>query len=282
MDKHLKILVTGANGYIGSRVVKTLLDFGNDVIASDINNSHIDERAKFIKADIFSKQDNWFEFFDKPDVCLHLAWLDGFKHNSDKHMLFLSSHYEFLTNLINHGLKHLATMGTMHEVGYYEGAIDENTPCNPMSQYGIAKNALRASMLLFCKDKDVTFQWLRAFYIYGNDKYGASIFCKIQQSASEGNKTFPFTTGRNKYDFIEVNELAKQISLSIMQEEVNGVINCCSGIPISLADKVENYIKENNLSIKLEYGKYPDRKYDSPCVYGDNSKILKILNNSKK
>lgn len=43
-------------------------------------------------------------------------------------------------------------MGTMHEVGYWEGAIDEHTPCNPQSQYGIAKNAMRQSLMLTAKD----------------------------------------------------------------------------------------------------------------------------------
>lgn len=46
---------------------------------------------------------------------------------------------------------------------------------------------------------------------------------------------------------------------------------------MSLADRVEQFIKDNHLKIKLKYGAYPDRPYDSPCIYGDNNKILKIL-----
>lgn len=277
----MKILVTGANGYIGSKVVKQLCDFNIEVIATDFDNKNIDVRAKFIKANIFEDNDDWYAFFDKPDVCLHLAWRDGFVHNSDKHMLDLSSHYKFMTNLIKNGLKQIAAMGTMHEIGYHEGAIDENTPCNPLSQYGIAKNALRKSIELFAKQQECKFQWLRAYYIFGDDLYGNSIFCKIRQAVKDGKTTFPFTTGKNKYDFIHVEELAKQISLSVMQNKVLGVINVCSGKPVSLAEQIEWYISKNNLPIKLDYGKYPDRPYDSPCIYGDNSKIKLILNKNE-
>ena len=83
----MKILVTGANGYIGSKVVSELCDSGVDVVATDFRKNNIDSRAKFVEADIFKDNDNWFKFFEEPDVCLHLAWRDGFIHNSDKHML---------------------------------------------------------------------------------------------------------------------------------------------------------------------------------------------------
>lgn len=273
----MKILVTGANGYIGSKVVKQLCDDGAEVIASDFDNSNIDSRAKFIKANIFEEGINWFDYFNKPDVCLHMAWRDGFVHNSEKHMGDLSRHYKFMTNLIDNGLSTIVSMGTMHEIGYWEGAIDENTPCNPLSQYGIAKNALRKSIELFASQKNCKFMWLRAYYIFGDDLFGNSIFCKIRQAVKDGKEKFPFTSGKNKYDFIHINDLAKQISACVRQDRVTGIINCCSGKPVSLADQVEWYIKNNNLPIALDYGKFPDRPYDSPCVYGDDTKIKEIL-----
>ena len=58
---------------------------------------------------------------------------------------------------------------------------------------------------------------------------------------------------------------------------MDGIINCCSGNPISLAEAVENFINQNGFNIKLNYGAFPDRPYDSPCIYGDNSKIQIIL-----
>jgi nucleoside-diphosphate-sugar epimerase len=272
-----KVLVTGAGGYIGRHVVSELLNLGAEVIATDLDIDNIDSRATSIKSDIFSGSPEIYKELNSPDVLLHMAWKDGFVHNSDSHLKYLSKHYEFIINMVQGGLKHVAVMGTMHEIGYYEGVISENTPTNPISMYGIAKDALRKSIQLYLKDKDVVLQWLRAYYIYGDDKKNNSIFAKIIQANEDGKELFPFTTGKNKYDFIRVEDLAKQISATVVQNKVNGIINCCSGIPISLAEKVEAFIKESNFNIKLKYGAFPDRPYDSPAVWGDNSKIQEIL-----
>ena len=93
----------------------------------------------------------------------------------------------------------------------------------------------------------------------------------------QGKETFPFTSGKNKYDFIEINQLAEQISAASIQTEITGIINVCSGKAISLKDKVEDFLIQNNLSIRPNYGTFPDRPYDSQIVYGNTDKIKKIL-----
>ena len=277
-----KILITGAGGYIGRHVVQKLLEHDSvQVIATDLSVDGIDERAQIIKADIFGEFEDIFAYLGSPDACVHMAWRDGFVHNSHAHMGDLSRHYNFLTTMLDGGLRQLTVMGTMHEIGYHEGAIDEKTPCNPISMYGIAKDALRKSTQLFIGAKDIVFQWLRAFYIYGDDKRNNSIFAKLLLAAEEGKKEFPFTTGKNLYDFIHVEELADQIAACAVQSEVTGIINCCKGKPVSLADKVEEFIRENGLNIKLVYGAFPDRQYDSPGIWGDSRKIERILGKNR-
>ena len=273
-----KILVTGAGGYIGRYVVKKLLNFNFNVIAVNLNTDEIDKRAQIIEKNIFEDFDNDFSQLGNPDICIHLAWRDGFIHNSHNHMGDLSNHYNFLKKIIDAGISQLIILGSMHEVGYYEGAIDEYTPCNPITLYGIAKDSLRRSIQLLTNEKNIVFQWLRAFYIYGDDCRSSSIFSKILFAAGNGQKEFPFTTGKNLYDFIHVEQLASQIAACANQSEITGIINCCTGKPVSLAEKVENFIKDNDLNIKLSYGSFPDREYDSPGIWGDNKKIMAIIN----
>lgn len=272
-----KVLVTGASGYIGRHVVKRLCDLGHIVIAADFKFTELDNRAITCKVPIFSGDTDIFEQLGSPDVCIHLAWRDGFIHNSNNHMGDLSNHVTFIRNMIDGGLKSLAVMGTMHEIGYWEGKIDENTPCNPLSQYGIAKNALRESVMLIAKEKNCIFHWLRAYYITGDDLKAANIFSKISKAAMEGKTEFPFTTGKNKYDFIDINDLAKMIVTASLQDKINGIINVCSGEPMTLAERVEKFISEHGYNIKLIYGAFPDRPYDSPGEWGDNTKISAIM-----
>jgi len=72
--------------------------------------------------------------------------------------------------------------------------------------------------------------------------------------------------------------LARQIAACVTQQEVAGIINCCTGEPVSLADKVESFIREHGFNIQLDYGAFPDRAYDSPAIWGNAEKIQKIMN----
>ena len=272
-----EILVTGAGGYIGRHVVSALLERGHEVAVVDFRTEGIDPRARVADVDIFSGAEDIYDQLGRPEIVLHMAWRDGFKHNSAAHIDDLAKHMHFTENLFKGGLKHFATMGTMHEVGYWEGAIDEAAPCNPKSLYGISKNALRQFTQLVAAQNEAMYQWIRAYYITGDDLRGDSIFSKLMKAGAEGKTHFPFTTGKNHYDFITVDELGRQIALAATQDQVTGVINACSGQPMSLAERVEAYIKENDLNITLDYGAFPDRPYDSPGVWGDRKKMDQIL-----
>ena len=245
----MRILVTGANGYIGRYVVKELLDKGQEVYVSDVRYDDVDERAVRTDAQIFEDDPDIFTKLGSPDACVHMAWRNGFVHNDRSHIDDFPKHYQFIKNMVDGGLKQIVVMGSMHEVGYHEGAVDENTPCNPRSLYAVAKNALRQLTMMLAEDKGIICQWIRGYYILGDDLKNNSIFSKIVAAANEGKKEFPFTSGKNKYDFISVQELAKQIAAVASQQEITGIINCCSGQPVSLADKVESFIKENGYDI---------------------------------
>ena len=271
----MRVLVTGANGFLGTGIVKQLLNDGVEVIATDIKNDSIDKRAKTKCANIF-EIDNPYIFFEKPDAVLHLAWRDGFVHNSINHILDLSKRYNFLTNFIDNNVGKIAALGSMHEIGFYEGSINENTPTNPQSLYGISKDALRKSIELKCKEKNVHFQWLRGFYIVSNSERGCSIFSKIVQASLNKEKNFPFTMGLNQFDFLDYEVFCKYVAHTVEQNEINGIINICSGRPEKLSDRVEKFIKENDYNITLNYGAFPERPYDSKAIWGDDFKIKMI------
>ena len=272
----MKILITGANGYIGQGVVSEFVQRGVDVIASDISIDNIKDDICKISGNIFELEDP-YTYLHEPDILVHLAWRDGFKHNADSHMIDLPKHYLFLKKMMDSGVKKVCVMGSMHEVGFYEGSINENTPCNPMSLYGIAKNALRNAVSLYAEERKIDFMWLRGYYIVGHAEYGSSIFSKIVQAVREGKKEFPFTTGQNQYDFLKYEDFCKQVVSAALQDDIKGIINCCSGYPQKLADAVEDFIKEKKYPIKLKYGVYPERAYDSKAVWGDAKMINEIL-----
>ena len=272
----MKILVTGANGYLGQGIVKTLLDDGHEVIAASRSMVYVDKRAVQVGGNIFDFDDP-YRAYGCPDIMLHLAWRNGFVHNDRSHLEDLPKHYAFIEKMIASGLQRLAVMGSMHEIGFWEGSIKADTPTNPQSLYGIAKNSLREAVEILTKTNNIPLQWIRGFYIVGNTEHGCSIFSKITQAERKGQEQFPFTSGQNQWDFLDYNDFCQEVAMVVEQQKYHGIINVCHGRPEKLAERVERFIAENHYKIKLAYGTFPDRPYDSKAVWGDDSIIREIM-----
>jgi dTDP-6-deoxy-L-talose 4-dehydrogenase (NAD+) len=274
------VVITGAGGYVGRHVTHAVAELGYDAVAVVRHHRGRDFRddVRVVEADVLAPE---FDIAtvaatDQIAAVIHLAWQDGFVHNAPSHLARLSDHYRFLVGLADAGVERIAALGSMHEIGYWEGAVTAETPTNPATLYGIAKDALRRSASLTLGAR-VEFVWLRAYYILGDDRRNRSIFTKLLEAADRGDSVFPFTTGRTLYDFIDVAELGRQIAIAATTAGVTGVLNVSTGEPESLADRVERFIAENELDIALQYGAFPDRPYDSPGIWGEASRIDELM-----
>ncbi|SFJ55389.1 dTDP-6-deoxy-L-talose 4-dehydrogenase (NAD+) [Phyllobacterium sp. CL33Tsu] len=272
----MRYLVTGGCGYVGQHVVSALISRGHEVVVASRTVSGGAVGAEYLQLDILNDNRNLYEISGKPDVLIRLAWEDGFNHASSKHLSNLPQHVTFLRRMLEAGLKHIVGVGTMHEVGYHIGPVDEATPTFPLHAYGIAKNYLRSVQTLMCKEFGAVDQWIRCYYIYGDDMLNNSIFTKLLRAEAEGKTEFPLNTGELLYDFIHVNELGLQVADVSEQASVIGIVNCCSGEPVTLKTMVLRFIEENHLHIKPVWGAFPMRPYDSRALWGDPAKIQRV------
>lgn len=160
----MNILVTGANGYLGRGICRALLEEGHRVIAADLRSRGLPEGVIYAPGDLFTVA-NPYQYYRSPDVCLYLAGQDGFHHQSRSHIENLPKHWQCIQNLLEGGLPQLAVMGSVHEVGPWEGQVRPDTPMQPCHPYGIAKEALCRLTKSQSKAEDRIFQWLRAYYV---------------------------------------------------------------------------------------------------------------------
>ena len=283
-----KILIMGANGYIGSHLTRYMCDQNSkyEVLASGRKNINIDKRASYVAYDIKQELNDpkqFAQYFGYPDICVYLTWQDGFNHNAMSHMRDLYYHWNFIKQMLDNGLNHLAVMGTFREYGTFRGAAREDLQVTPDNFYVLAKDTLHKAIQLYIDNRhlNVCFQWIRPFSVYGDDELNNSIFSKILQWEKEGKEFFPCTLGVERYDYIHIDETVRQIEAIVSQTEVDGAINCCTGISTSLRNQIESFLKDNKLNIRPQYGAFERRSYDSDEIYGDRSKISTILEKSK-
>lgn len=284
----MKVLVTGATGFIGNYVVNALLKKDFQVIATSKNQKKAREynwykKVRYVPYNLDRNKKNLWQFFQKPDIAIHLAW-NGLQNYKDlNHFeIILFRHYRFLKNLIEGGLTSLTVAGTCLEYGLQTGCLSEEAQVQPITSYGLAKDTLRRFLMQLKLKYKFSFKWLRLFYIYGEGQNQKSLLANLEMALVKKQKEFKMTKGNQIRDYLHVVKLAQYIVEVATQNKTEGIINCCSGNSITLHQLVNNYLKEKHYKIKLNLGFYPYCDYEPMAFWGDNRKLKQILNNKKK
>ncbi len=282
-----KILVTGATGFIGNYVIPELLRQNCKVIATSADHEKAMEAAwysqvRYIPFNLkeFDNSVDLYSFFGEPDAMIHLAW-EGLPNYKEAFHIEenLPRHYAFLSNMINNGLKDLLVTGTCFEYGMQEGCLSEDMETRPANPYAAAKDQLRQQLEAVAAEKHIHFIWVRLFYMYGRGQSANSLFSQLDRALANGERVFNMSGGEQQRDYLPVEQVAANIVAISMQNKVEGIINCCSGKPVSVKELVQQYLAEKKQTIKLNLGFYAYTDYEPMRFWGDNSKLKTIIIN---
>ncbi|HTE34456.1 MAG TPA: NAD(P)-dependent oxidoreductase [Chryseolinea sp.] len=286
----MKVLVTGASGFIGRHLIGSLLKIGHSVFASSTSALKASKfewfpNVSFIEYRIGEAYDDrdLYSFFEEPDVLIHLAW-DGLPDFKGLHHLErnLPAHLNFLGNLINNGLTDLTITGTCLEYGLVEGELNENMPSQPVVAYAVAKDRLRESIQLIGSAVALDFKWVRLFYMYGEGQHPKSLIPQLDRAIENGDLDFDMSGGEQLRDYLPVAEVGKLLCKIGLQSEVTGIINCCSGKPISVKRFVESYMSSIGSNIRLNLGVYPYPDYEPMAFWGNTGKLNTISDDDSR
>ncbi len=276
-DLLMKVAVTGAAGFVGRHVLAELVKHSVDIVAMVQNSSqlaYVDSSVQCKIIDIATPPADVYSALGRPDVLIHLAW-GGLPNYKSLHHIEseLPHQYNFLADLIKAGLSSLVITGTCFEYGMQSGPLSETLETKPTNPYGYAKDALRRQLEFLRTFNHFAFTWTRLFYLYGEGQAENSLLSQLKTTVKRGDAIFNMSGGEQLRDYLPVNEVAAiLVSLALKQADI-GIVNICSGEPVSVRSLVEKWLKENNWKIQLNLGHYSYPDYEPMAFWGDRVKL---------
>ena len=277
----IKVAVTGASGFIGQHVLNDLNNLSVEVVAitrSKHANLPTLVNGLWVEFDLQNPPENMFSLMGNPDVLIHLAWQGLPNYKSLHHFESeLPVQYDFLSTLIKEGLQSIVVVGTCFEYGMQSNSLSEKLNTNPSNPYGFAKDCLRKQLEFLKTQYNFKLTWARLFYLYGDGQSDSSIYPQLKRAIQNSELKFDMSEGKQLRDYLPVEKVAKYlIDLALLKKDI-GVVNVCSGVPISVRDLVENWLDENNWSIELNLGFYPYPNYEPMNFWGDSFYLRSLL-----
>ncbi len=253
----MKILITGGAGFIGSHLADHLtlqkeikkiiiIDNVKDGSKKNLKNCINSKKIKFYKRDIknFKKIKNLFKGID---LVFHLAALSDVVPSIEAPIDYLDTNIMGTVNVLEamrvHGVKKIIYSASSSCYGIPKKyPTNESEHIDPKYPYAFSKNLGEQTIIHWSKIYKINFVSLRLFNVYGtrsrtNSAYGAALGVFLKQKLSN----HPFTvigSGKQKRDFIHVNDVVKAFYKSTKKSVKNKILNIGSGNPRSVLDMV--------------------------------------------
>ena len=277
------VLVTGATGFIGRHVVKTLLQRGFAVraVARDLEKARTlpwFADVEFVAADIHAPDTDVRALTEGVDAMLHLAWPGLPNYAGLFHFeTTLPADYAFIKAVVESGVTQVLVAGTCFEYGLQSGPLSEASPAQPANPYGLAKNTLRLFLEALNRTQPFTLQWARLFYLHGEGQSPRSLLASLDRAIAAGDTQFNMSKGEQLRDYLAVEDAAGYLVTILQSPQFAGVINCCSGQPVSVRSLVEHYLQARGVSMQLNLGHYTYSPHEPMAFWGTNNRLQRLM-----
>jgi len=281
----MTVLVTGATGFLARHVIPAIQRRGHTVVATAIEGDAAAfpwlANVRYHPYDLAQRDKNIFARLEKPDTFVHLAW-QGLPHYTELYHIErnLWNTYYFIKDMLAGGLRDLTVAGTCFEYGMREGCLDESMEPQPANAYAVAKDTLRRFLNVLQNQYTFNHRWLRLFYLYGEGQSQSALLAQLQAALERGDTSFNMSAGEQLRDYLPAATMADYIAACALQQNVLGIINCCSGVAISVRTLVEQYLAARGATIRLNLGYYPYPAHEPMNFWGDTARLRRVLEES--
>jgi UDP-glucose 4-epimerase len=213
-----KLLVTGANGFVGSAIVKFLEISGYSVIPVVRPGSNI-SRIESIQSDIeFCSEFMWPDLIKRlqPNTVILADWAGVSAQSRDNpdQKLNVPRWVALSESCVRVGVGRLMALGSQAELGTLQIRATEQTPFNPSTEYGFAKKEAFHEMLKVTKSGPTLFTWIRLFSVYGPLDNRNWVVPSVLRAIAEKN-SIELTACTQSWNFLHVEDLTRLIDILI-------------------------------------------------------------------
>ena len=270
-----RVLITGATGFVGRQVLGYLAtqDVHITAIVRDGNETILKYASAIetviVTSDLFAETaDWWVNVLQGIDTVIHVAWYaePGLYLQSSKNLDCLGGTLNLAKGTAQAGVRRFVGIGTCFEYDLSHGMLSVETPLKPITPYAGAKAAAYIFLSQWFPAHGIEFVWCRLFYLYGEGEDCRRLVPYLRNKLAAGEPA-ELTGGNQIRDFIDVSQAGRMIAEATLGA-VQGPINICSGISITIKQLAENIADEYGRRDLLKFGGRPDNLIDPPCVVG--------------
>lgn len=279
---NMKIAVIGANGFIGSHLVRTLLEdktielklFGKSKTSQFPNYKPIEPENTHFLQDNFKDLD--YIFYLASETIPANSWNDPMLEVQKNLIPFL----QFLETVSSIGVKkigYLSSAGTVY--GLSEELLSENTNTHPFSPYGITKLTMENYLNYYFHKNGLKYDIFRISNVYGEGQdtsKGLGLINTLLEKATIHKKIQVFGDGNNVRNFIYVKDVARILTkIATSKFESNHLLNISSDDSLSLNDII--HLMQKDLHMEFAIDRLEQRGSDNKKTLVDNQKLKSLL-----
>ncbi len=272
----MRVLVTGAAGFFGSRISAHFE--GDEVHAIDVPAAPrarleaLAPGAKVHAVDLLDAQAVRRLVDDvRPELAIHLAWyaVPGRYLHAEENLDHVEATIHLARALAGAGCARLVTAGTCFEYHTAQGLLAETSRTLPRSLYAACKLSVAQILGAATERWGISFAHLRFFYQYGPWEAPQRLVPAVIEPLLRGEEA-RVTSGDQVRDFLHIDDVARAVVLAARSEK-QGVINVGSGVPVRVRDVVKAAARACGRPELVRYGALPGRPDDPPFVCADTS-----------
>jgi dTDP-6-deoxy-L-talose 4-dehydrogenase (NAD+) len=270
-----RVVLTGATGFVGRQIHRSLVDAGHDVSVVLRPGSEarlvapVDREGLVTSADLFAESGEWWKtVLTGVDAVIHCAWyvVPGKYLDAAENFDCVSGTLRMARGAAAAGVRHFIGVGTCFEYRLPSEALAVDSELSPATLYAACKLSVYHMLTQFFTKQGTNFSWCRLFYLFGEGEHPARLVPYVHERLGKG-EVARLSAGTQRRDFLDVVQAGAMIA-NVVATGQSGAINICSGKSTTIRQLVEAIADEYGRRDLLEFGTAAIHPSDPAAVVG--------------